>query len=186
VRLTVAPLLMSQIMTMLPSSEESFTKSRPQPSCSLEQAFQNASGANISALAGVIMITAVLGRNLHHLHRPSANDNEKDLNGLFWQRHRQLENILSGISLHLPDHLRLPAGLPDSNVIFMNMLHHTSVICLHQAAIFKADKNGLPQRIIDESRESCLSGAREILRTMKMIIHLDLAAVCSVVSLCIG
>jgi hypothetical protein len=168
---------MKQIMTMLPSTEEAFDKSRPQPTCSLEQAFMHASGSNISAISGVVMITALLGRNLHHLHRPSTNDNEKDLNGVFWQRHRQLENILSSISLHLPDHLRIPAGLPDGNVIFMNMLHHTSVICLHQAAIFKADKNGLPQRIIDESRESCLSGAREIWRTMKMIIHLDLAAV---------
>jgi hypothetical protein len=165
------------IMTMLPASEDAYEKSRPQPTVSLEQAFSNAANSNISAISGVIMITCLLGRNLIHLHRQSPHDNEKDLNGLFWQRHRQLENLLTNVMLHLPDHLRVPAGLPDGNVIFLNMLLQTSVICLHQAAIFKADKNGLPARLIDDSREACLTSAREISRTMKMIIHLDLASV---------
>jgi hypothetical protein len=162
---------------MLPSSEDAFQKSRPTPACSMEQAFTNAAANNVSPIAGVVMITCILGRNLIHLHRPSPNDNEMDLNGLFWQRHRQLEGLLSNIGLHLPDHLRIPAGLPDPNVVFMNMLLQTSIICLHQAAIFKADKNNLPTRIIDESRAACLAGAREITRLMKMIIHIDLSSV---------
>ena len=164
-------------MTVLPASDEAFEKSSPMVSPSLEQAFSMAASNHVSAISAVIMIACLLGRNLTHLHRPEPNDNEEDLNGAFWQRHRQLESILSNIALALPDHLRVPAGLPDPNVIFMNMLLHTSVVCLHQAAIFKADRNRLAQSIINESRSRCLAGAQEITRIMKMMSHIDLNTV---------
>lgn len=166
-------------MTLLPTDDEAFVKSRPQTAPSLEQAFSNAAAFNVSAVSGVVLIACLLGRNLTHLHRPTPNDNEEDLNGGFWQRHRQLESILDNIALAMPDHLRIPNGLPDSNVIFMNMLLHTSVICLHQAAIFKADRNRLSQQIINESRARCLAGAAEITRIMKMMSHVDLSTVSS-------
>jgi hypothetical protein len=164
-------------MTLLPSSEEAYEKSKPTIAPSLEQAFKQSAVNYISPFSGVILITCLLGRNLTHLHRPTSQDNEEDLNGAFWQRHRNLESILSNIALALPDHLRLPMALPDPNVVFMNMLLHTSVICLHQAAIFKADKNNLPQHIISESRSRCVTGAAEITRIMRMMSHLDLSTV---------
>jgi Fungal specific transcription factor domain len=169
--------LTEQIMTLLPSNEENFEKSRPVVSPSLEQAFSDSAANNVSPVSSVILITSMLGRNLTHLHRPTPQDNEEDLNGAFWQRHRQLESTLSNISIALPDHLRLPGGLPDPNVIFMNMLLQTSVICLHQAAIFKAERNRLPQTIIDESRARCVTGAAEITRIMRMTSHIDLGTV---------
>jgi hypothetical protein len=165
------------IMTLLPTSDEAFEKSRPQTAPSLEQAFQNAAAKDVSSTSAVILISCILGRNLTHLHRPTPHDNEEDLNGTFWQRHRQLENLLDNIALSIPDHLRIPSGLPDPNVIFMNMLLHTSVICLHQAAIFKADRNKLNVNIIHDSRQRCLSGAAEIARIMKMMSHVDLTTV---------
>jgi hypothetical protein len=175
--MSVSLLIYCQIMTVLPASEEAFDKSRPMVAPSLEQAFLSSASTNVSAIGAVIMIACLLGRNLTHLHRPEPNDNEEDLNGAFWQRHRKLESILSNIALSMPDHLRIPDGLPDPNVIFMNMLLHTSVICLHQAAIFKADRNRLTQNIINESRTRCLAGAGEITRIMKMMSHLDLSTV---------
>ena len=108
----------------------------------------------------------MFGRNLTHLHRPGPDDRDHDLEGEFWKRHRQLEMILSNTSLALPDRLRLPAGLPDPNVVFMNMNIQTSVICLHQAAIFKADKYHLPSSIGNESRVRCVTAASEIHRMM--------------------
>jgi hypothetical protein len=165
-------------MTLLPASDDAFEKSRPETTPSLEQAFSLSGSANVSSIASVIIIACLLGRNLTHLHRPTAHDNEEDLNGEFWQRHRRLESLLANICLALPDHLRIPNGLPDPNVIFMNMLLHTSVICLHQAAIFKADRNQLPPSLIAESRERCVTGASEIARIMKMMSHIDMAPVC--------
>jgi hypothetical protein len=164
-------------MSMLPASEEAYEKSRPEVTPSLEQAYSITGSSQLSSVASVIVVACLLGRNLTHLHRPTAEDNEEDLNGAFWSRHRHLEALLSNICLALPDHLRIPNGLPDPNVIFMNMLLHTSVICLHQAAIFKADRNRLPPNIISESRARCVTGASEITRTMKMMSHIDLTTV---------
>ncbi|KAF2668054.1 hypothetical protein BT63DRAFT_426889 [Microthyrium microscopicum] len=173
------------IMTLLPASDDAYLKSQPEPAISLEQAFSLAGSTNISAISSVIIIACLLGRNLTHLHRPTPHDNEEDLNGEFWQRHRQLESLLANICLALPDHLRIPGGLPDPNVIFMNMMLHTSVICLHQAAIYKADRNRLPQNIISESRARCVTGASEITRIMKMMSHIDLGTLNPFLAFCL-
>jgi hypothetical protein len=133
-----------QIMTSLPSEEDAFENSIPMVAMSLPQAFSSVPVTQISVLSGVIMITCILGRIMDHLHRPTANDNEADLYGDFWQRHRELDITLSTISLELPGCLRLSSAFPDAKVGFLNMLLQTSVICLHQAAIFKAEKNNLP------------------------------------------
>jgi hypothetical protein len=67
--------------------------------------------------------------------------------------------------------------MSDVNVIFANMSIHTSTICLHQAAIFKAEKNKMPNQITIESKRRCLVAANQISSIMKMISHVDLTSV---------
>lgn len=133
--------------------------------------------ASLSSLGGVILIATIYGRNLTHLHRPVDSDNDHDLNGPFWKRHRALDNILLNTSLAIPPNLRLPAGLNDPNTIFLNMNIHTATICLHQAAIFKADKNRLPAQISAESKRRCIVAADQVTNIMKMISHIDMSVV---------
>jgi hypothetical protein len=114
---------------------------------------------------------------LTHLHRPDPDDREDDLNGEFWKRHRQMDTVLLNTSLGMPDSLRLPTALSDTNAVFTNMCIHTSAICLHQAAIFKADKYRLPQSVTNESKIRCVTAASEIASIMRLICHMDLAAV---------
>jgi len=147
------------------------------PTGSLEQAMSPGGAANLQPFGGIVLTAALFGRNLLHLHRPGADDQDNDLNGGFWTRHRSLENILSSTSLGLPDALRLPSGLQDSNVVFMNMSIHTSAICLHQAAIWKADKHRLPVNVNNESKIRCITAAAEIASIMRMISHMELSAV---------
>lgn len=144
---------------------------------SLEQALTPNGISNLQPFGGIVLTAALFGRNLLHLHRPGPEDHDDDLNGGFWTRHRSIEGILLQTSLGLPDHLRLPSGLSDTNVVFMNMSIHTSAICLHQAAIFKADKYTLPVNVSNESKIRCVTAAAEIASLMRMISHLDLAAV---------
>jgi len=124
-------------------------------------------------------MATLFGRNLTHLHRPHPHDNDSDLNGEFWKRHRSLDNILLNTSLSMPGQLRLPASISDPNTVFTNMQLHTSTICLHQAAIFKADKNRLPPQISAESKRRCIVAADQITNIMKMISHLDMSLVWS-------
>lgn len=149
----------------------------PEQTPTLEDALRPGGSFKISAFSGVCLIATMFGRNLHHLHRARPDDDENNLNGPFWQRHHELDGILSHLTLGLPGHLRLPAGIPDPNVIFLNMAIQTSIICLHQAAIFKADRHRLPPNVSAESRQRCVVAAAETSRLMKMICHIDLATV---------
>lgn len=167
-------------MTNLPASEEAFEKSKEMATGSLDQVLDRNGEADLQSLGGTVFTAAMFGRNLLHLHRPAPDDNDGDINGGYWNRHRHIEQILLQTSLGLPDHLRLPYGLTDPNVVFANMCIHTSAICLHQAAIFKADKHRLPASVGNESKIRCLTAAAEIASIMRMISHMDLGVVSKV------
>ncbi|KAE8151866.1 fungal-specific transcription factor domain-containing protein [Aspergillus avenaceus] len=162
------------VKTNLPASEEAFNKSKPQQTLRIDDIRAGNGYSTLSPFAGVSFMAYMLGRNLSHLHRPDPNDNDHDLNGLYWQRHRSHDNILLHFTLAMPNHLRLPPGIFDPNVIFCNMAIHTSTICLHQAAIFKAEKNRMPEQLITESKRRCIVAADQISNIMKMISHMDL------------
>ncbi|KAJ5280986.1 hypothetical protein N7478_006358 [Penicillium angulare] len=173
------------IMTNLPASEESFMKSKPQRTLRLSDIIGGEGVSTLAPFACVVVLANLFGRNLTHIHRSQPSDNDHDLNGEFWKRHRSHDNILLHIALSLPEHLRLPSGLDDVNVIFANMNIHTSTICLHQAAIFKAEKNRMPNQIITESKRRCLVAANQISSIMKMVSHVDLSILNPFMSFCL-
>ena len=144
----------------------------------------SAEGAsNLSPFAGVVFNAHIFGRNLAHLHRPGPDDEDDNLQGEFWKRHRHIDNTLSKTLLLLPTHLRLPKGIRDPNIIFINMSIHTSTICLHQAAIFKLEQKKLPQALIDQSSTRCFLAATEIVKIVKMIAYGNCSGVCTVPSM---
>lgn len=165
------------IMTNLPAPEEAYEMSRPETTQSLNECTSPTGAAKLSSFGGIVLMACLFGRNLVHLHRPDADDLDHDLNGPFWKRHRQMDNILLNTSLCLPPHLKLPQGLSNPNIVFTNMSIHTSTICLHQAAIFKAEKNKLPASVSAESKVRCITAANEIASMMRMISHMDLSTV---------
>lgn len=135
-------------------------------------------------MGSVAVMACIFGLNLTHLHRPDPQDREDNVNGEFWKRHRAYDNILLNISLSLPHSLRLPQGISDPNIIFCNMALQTSTICLHQAAIFKAERNNTMLQIAAESKRRCIIAADQIASIMKMVSHTDLSVVCFFLSLC--
>ncbi|KAK0730608.1 fungal-specific transcription factor domain-containing protein [Lasiosphaeris hirsuta] len=173
------------ILTNLPSSEDAFEMSRPEQTPPLSESMSPAGAGKLSAFGGIVLMACLFGRNLVHLHRPDVDDRDHDLNGEFWKRHRNMDNILLNTSLCLPSHLKLPNGLGNPNIVFTNMCIHTSTICLHQAAIFKADKNRLPASVSSESKVRCITAANEIASIMRMISHLDLSAMNPFISFCL-
>ena len=102
-------------MTRLPASEKAFELCQPQETPTLDEAL-GPRCAELSEFSVAIILAALFGCNLMHLHRPGVDDCEDDLNGEFWQRHGKLDNILLIISLTLPSRLRVPMGLPNPNV----------------------------------------------------------------------
>ncbi|ERT01274.1 hypothetical protein HMPREF1624_02516 [Sporothrix schenckii ATCC 58251] len=173
------------ISTVLPSSEEAFEMSRPEASIPLHDAMCPSGIGQLTPFAGIILMACLFGRNLTHLHRPDNDDKDSDLNGEFWKRHRNLDNILLNTLLGLPAQLKLPAGLQNPNIVFTNMCIHTSTICLHQAAIFKAENNSLDESVSPESKIRCISAANEIASIMRMVSHMDLSTMNPFISFCL-
>ncbi|KAI1616203.1 fungal-specific transcription factor domain-containing protein [Exophiala viscosa] len=173
------------ILTNLPASDEAFNRCQPENILQLSDILKGEGAGQLSSFGGVILLSTIFGRNLTHLHRPDEQENDHDLNGAFWKRHRSLDNILLNTSLSLPAKLRLPAGISDPNTIFLNMNIHTATICLHQAAIFKADKNRLPAQISAESKRRCIVAADQITNIMKMISHVDMALMNPFIAFCL-
>ncbi|KAF3893762.1 Binuclear zinc transcription factor [Trichophyton interdigitale] len=163
------------ILTNLPASEEAFVNCVEQPTSSLADTISGQETGSLSPYAATVLLACMFGRNLHHLHRVTTNDRDHDLNGEFWKRHRALDNILLHTSLSLPSHLRLPEGINNSEIVFGNMCIHASTICLHQAAIYKAEKHSMPGQISTESKRRCIIAADQITHIMKMVSHMDLA-----------
>ena len=164
-------------MTDLPAFEESFLKSMPRQAPRLADVMSGEGIAALSPFAAIVILTCFFGRNLVHLQRPGPQDNDGDLNGEFWKRHRFYDNLLLHTALSMPDHLRLPTGIGDPNVIFWNMGLHAAAICLHQASIFKAEKNRMADSIVVESKRRSVVAADQIASTMRMISHMDLSLV---------
>ncbi|KAM0592407.1 hypothetical protein ACHAPN_006784 [Verticillium nonalfalfae] len=173
------------IMTNLPSSDEAFDMSRPEQTQSLQDSMSPAGASKLSSFGGIVLMACLFGRNLIHLHRPDVDDRDNDLNGEFWKRHRAMDNIILNTSLCLPPHIKLPSGLSNPNIVFTNMSIHTSTICLHQAAIFKADKNKLPASVSAESKVRCITAANEIASIMRMISHMDLSCMNPFIAFCL-
>ncbi|KAI4720324.1 hypothetical protein E4T48_03504 [Aureobasidium sp. EXF-10727] len=165
----------TDVHTDLPASDEAFDAGTPEPSVSLKEALTPGGADSLSSFGSVGVISALFGRNLLHLHRNAPDQNDGDINGVFWKRHRQMDGTILSLLLGLPESLRLPLAVSDPKVVFMNMCIHTSVICLHQAAIFKVEKYQLPSKLATESKMRCLTAAAEISSLMKMSSHLDMA-----------
>lgn len=166
-----------QIHTYLPCPEEAFEQGQETTTMSLEDALRPSKAAGLSPFAGVVVVATLFGRVILHLHRPGHDDRADEVNGDFWKRHRTMDNILLSTTLYLPPHLRLPAISPKPNTIFLHMSLHAASICLHQVALFKAEKYQLSSDLIAESSVRCFTASAEITRVMRMIAHTDLAAV---------
>ncbi len=169
-------------MTFLPSSESAFENGEEEIGIFLQDAMQPLQASSLSSFGGVIVVASIIGRIFEHLSRSSPEDNESDPNSHYWKSHRKIDNILLNMVLHLPAHLRLPAGSGVSNTIFLNMTLQSAIICLHQAAISKGEKIG-NDILVEDSKTRCTAAAQEIASIMKRIAHFDLStASISVVS----
>ncbi|KAL3424984.1 transcriptional regulatory protein [Phlyctema vagabunda] len=169
----------ADIFTNLPSSEEAFDEGKPEISMSLSIALAGDGASRIrSPFAGVIIAAALFGHNFAHIHLRSPNERPYDVsNGAFWQRHREMDNAISNIFMHLPERFRLPQGLHNFDIVFLNMNIHTSTICLHQAAILATAKHGLDPKLKWLSVSRCLMAADEITTIMRLVSHIDPATI---------
>jgi hypothetical protein len=121
-----------------------------------------------SPFAGKVLTAHTFHRTLEHTFRSFPNDGVEDIvNGPYWIRHRGIDADLSNMILYLPENLRLPQCGWKRNAIVVNVGIHTSVICIHRAALAKIREFGLPADLFANSRLRLLPSAEQILNAFK-------------------
>lgn len=105
----------------------------------------------------------------------------------YWSRFRRLNHDLTSIFLMLPEGMRLPAAFRCQHAVFVNVLAHASIICLHQSAMRRVriegdhpttsahGTNRLPAATtLRESRDRMLTAAKEIKRVFSIARDLEM------------
>ncbi|KAI8653948.1 Zn(2)-C6 fungal-type domain-containing protein [Fusarium sp. Ph1] len=154
------------IETRLPSSDEAFEMGTNEATPWLIDALQ---GIMVySPFAGKVLTAYTFYRTLEHTFRSFPNDNIEDIaNGPYWTRQRSIDADLSNMILYLPESLRLPQCGWNRSAIVVNVGIHTSVICIHRAALAKIRELGLPADLFASSRLRLLPSAEQILNALK-------------------
>ncbi|KAF5643623.1 Zn(II)2Cys6 transcriptional activator [Fusarium sp. NRRL 52700] len=154
------------IATRLPASEEAFVEDRKEDAPFLDEAIQ---GAQYTGFAGTILTCEIFKIILRHVHRSKPDSRNEDMmHGSFWTRHRDLDNTLSSLFMFLPEKFRLPENVRDVSALHLNINLHAAIICLHHAAVEKADKYSLPDHVKQGSVTRLRAAAEEIVNIMRL------------------
>ncbi|KAM0562585.1 hypothetical protein ACHAPJ_002275 [Fusarium lateritium] len=154
------------IATRLPASEEAFVEDRKEEAPFLDEAFQ---GAQYTGFAGTVITCQVFKIILRHVHRSKPDSRCDDvMHGSFWTRHRDLDNTLSSLFMFLPEKFRLPDNVRDVAALHLNLNLHASVICLHHAAVEKAENHNLPDHVKQSSITRLRAAAEEVVNIMRL------------------
>ncbi|RGP69933.1 hypothetical protein FLONG3_7590 [Fusarium longipes] len=160
------------IATRLPASEEAFAQDRIEEAPFLDDAIQ---GAQYTGFAGSIVTCQINKLVLRHVHRYKPDSRCEDLmNGAFWTRHRDLDNTLSSLFMFLPENFRLPENIRDVSALHLNMNLHAAVICVHHAAVEKAERYKLPDHVKQSSVARLRAAAEEIVNIIRLTSNVTL------------
>lgn len=167
-----------QISTNLPSSEIAFQCGIPEQTGTLQDLRSSGGISRLSSFGGSVLTAYLVGRNFFHLRQKKDNDSPDDtVRGEYWKRHSDIDNALATVFMALPQHLRLPEGLNDRNVVFINMNLHSAIISLHMDAIVKAKQYDLDSSIISRSRTRNQVAAKEIVDLLRLTSHTNISKV---------
>ena len=112
-------------------------------------------------------------RCLRHFQASYEQDLTDDLSYGFWLHHYQIDSTLTRYSTDLLGHLNTQARLDDPLALSLNMNLAAVNICLHEAAIAKAQRGKLPATLIMESQNRCMATAMEVAEDVRLSQQLD-------------
>lgn len=160
---------MNDVTTRLPSSEEAFNECREEETCRLEDVFR---GSSYSSFAGAAIICHIFNQILKHVHRSKPGDCPDNFEyGPYWNKHRELDNLLSSAFMFLPERFRLPKNVRDPVAVHTNLNLHAAVICLHNSAYEMASEHKLPETVAQTSRARLLTASQEVVNVVKLTSH---------------
>ncbi|EGY20859.1 binuclear zinc transcription factor [Verticillium dahliae VdLs.17] len=163
----------ADISVRLPASEAAFENGAEEMTSPLTTMRQQ-EGQMFSSFAGRVLAASLFHQAFQHSTLTLSDDSSQDpRTRMHWKRHREIDDDLVILLQALPDGLRLPRQIRCRNAIFVNIIIHMSVICLHRAAISKIKAFGLPESTIRSSRARLVCSAEEILIIFRMMSDIN-------------
>ena len=129
-----------------------------------------------------MVVAALCGRCITHLYYARKDYYEGYLTYDFWTGHYGLDQSMPQIFASICGDLNLSNPMVDSNTVFLNLMMHTSVIHLHQAAAIQAEKTQLAADVIAESEDRCKIAASDIISLVRVASHLNLLSTVRTIS----
>ncbi|KAL1901354.1 hypothetical protein Sste5346_001759 [Sporothrix stenoceras] len=155
--------------THLPSSEDAFARGTPQPSCTLDNIF---SGSTYSTFSSAILVCHLFNSILLHVQLKPSDRPEDFEYGPFWERHRSLDTKMSSAFVFLPERYRLPQNFQDPVAVHTNLNLHAATICLHNAAVERAEAHNLPESVTKNCYDRMFTAAQEIVNIIEKTSHM--------------
>ncbi|KAH8893649.1 hypothetical protein GQ53DRAFT_644701 [Thozetella sp. PMI_491] len=163
------------IETLLPASDEAFSSGVAELTGYLTEALQQ-NGGEYSSFSGRILAAHLFHQTLDHALGDGFNNEPGNYeHGLYWNRHRAIENDLTAMLMLLPSSLRLPGSSRCLNAVFVNVTIHTAVICLHKAASWNIRQFLLPEHLDLLSQVRLLTAAEEIVNILRLITDIKIS-----------
>lgn len=127
-------------------------------------------GQKISDFAARVLAASYFHQAFQHsVRRPSDDDAVDIQTSLHWKTHREIDNDLAMLLHCLPEGVKLPKNIRSHHAIFIHILIHNAVICLHRAAVATMQKVGASERMIRHSDTRLIAAAEEILNMLRMV-----------------
>lgn len=109
---------------------------------------------------------------MQHVHRSRPDDRRGDYEyGRWWNRHRELDNLLASAFMFLPEPFRLPRHVRDPVAVHTNLNLHASLICLHNSAYEVAREHDLPAHVRQTTMTRLSTAAQEVVNIVKLTSH---------------
>lgn len=109
---------------------------------------------------------------MKHANRSQPSDcAENFAYGKYWNRHRELDNLLSGAFMFLPERFRLPQNVREPVAIHTNLNLHAAVICLHNSAYEMANEHNFPDHLKSMIKTRLLNASNEVVNILKLTSH---------------
>ncbi|KAL8973220.1 MAG: hypothetical protein Q9197_002446 [Variospora fuerteventurae] len=158
----------SKITTVLPSDPKAPETNLP-PMPQLQNASMLYEAGYISSFTGLVLMVSLCRRCLNHSKLSLESESNTTAPGYcFWEQHYDIDKDLKNCTDAVIGKMDAQALLEDDFALALDMNLHAIDIFLHEAAIFRAGKDGLPHGLMTESSSRCSQAAMRIVNGVSL------------------
>jgi hypothetical protein len=151
----------SKVTTSLPTSPTA-TQSECVPMPSLGHASRVYGTGEVPSFTGLVLMVQLYRRCLGHIRASVESDLAPSSVYSFWEHHYTIDKDLQSCSNTLLGKLDAQALLDDDFALALNLNLCAIDICLHEAAILRAQQDSLPLTLVMECKSRCYQAAARI------------------------